>query len=223
MPYESEKAARKCAARIGNILCPLSKRRHVEGNHVEPVKKILAKSVPADFLLQLFVGCRYYAHVHRYGLIGTQRFHALLFQYPQHLRLGFEAHVAHFIQKERATIGLLKFPDLVFARASETSFAMPEHFRLDQLFWNCRAIHFDERHRIARTARMKRTSDQLLARAAFAEYQHAPIRRRGQLDLLPERLHLHASAQNLVALPKFGAKAAILVAEPQIFKSVADD
>ena len=82
-----------------HILNPLAKRRHIEGNHVQPVKQILAKRIPADFVLKLFVRRGDHSHVNGNRLIRAQPFHALFFQHAQHFRLSFQAHIAHFIEK----------------------------------------------------------------------------------------------------------------------------
>ena len=129
----------------GNVFGPFAQRGHVEGNYVEPVKQIFAERVAADFLLELLVGRGDHAHVHRDRLIRAKRFHALLFQHAQHFRLRFQAHVADFVEEQRAAIGFLKFSDFVFAGAGEAALAVAEHFRFDQFFGNRRAVHFDKR------------------------------------------------------------------------------
>ena len=50
-------------------------------------------------------------------------------------------HVAYFIEKQRAAIGLLDFADCAFlARAGEGTVFVAKQFRLDQGFGNGRAI-----------------------------------------------------------------------------------
>ena len=62
--------------------------------------------------------------------------------------------------------------------------------------------------------RMQRPRHQLLARSALAVNQNAPVCRSRQRNLLPQRLHRHAVAENFVALFKFGAKPLIFRFQP---------
>ena len=73
---------------------------------------------------------------------------------------------------------------------------MAEQLAFDQLFRNRRAVHFDERLRRARAGRVNRVRDQFLAGAAFAEDQHAAVGGGHQRQLLAQRLHRHAFADD---------------------------
>jgi len=61
----------------------------------------------------VLVGGRHHAHVHLHGFGRAHRLEALLFQHAQHLGLGAQAHVAHFVQEERAAVAFWNFPILV--------------------------------------------------------------------------------------------------------------
>ena len=60
------------------------------------------------------------------SLVRADALKTLLFQNAQHFRLGAQAHVADFIEKERAAIGFLKFADFIFAGPGETAFDVAE-------------------------------------------------------------------------------------------------
>ena len=97
-----------------HIFNALAQRRHVEWNHVQPVKQIFAKISALDFFFQILVGGRHHANIHLNGCLGAHRLEALLLQRPQNFGLGLQAHVAHFVQKERPAVGLLQLAGFIF-------------------------------------------------------------------------------------------------------------
>ena len=107
-----------------------------------------------------------------------------------------QRHVADFVQEQRAAIGLLQLADLVFQRAGEAALAMAEQLAFDQLFGNRRAVHFDEGLAGARAGGVNRVRDQFLAGAALAENQHAAVGGGHQRQLLAQRFHRHALADD---------------------------
>src|SRR5687768_9525175 len=55
---------------------------------------------------------------------------------------------------------------------------MTEQFAFNELFWNRRTIHFDERTILACAVSVNRICDELLARAALTRDEHARLRPR---------------------------------------------
>ena len=98
-----------------------------------------------DFLFQILVRGRHHAHVDLNGFLRAHRLEALLFKDAQYLRLGPQAHVADFVEEQRAAIGLLEFAHLAFMREREAALHMAEQLAFDQAFGNRRAVHFHER------------------------------------------------------------------------------
>ena len=133
-----------------------------------------------------------------------------------------KAHVADFIEEERPAIGLLKFTDLVFRRAGKAALNVPEELGLDQLLRNRRAIDFHERPLGAKARGMQRTRNELLARTAFTVNQHAAVGRGRNGDLLAQRLHGNAIADNLVAVTQFAPQQLVLIFETALLNGVAD-
>src|SRR5215469_5341802 len=97
---------------------------------------------------------------------------------------------------------------------------MAEQFRLDQFFRNRRAIYFHKRIVAARTLRVKRSRDQFFSGSAFAVNQNAAMRRRSESDLLAQRFHWNAVAENLMALLQLRAQPAILFFQTQIMQRI---
>ena len=105
MPYSALNSAQEITRKNGNIFLAIAQRRNEEGNYVQPIEKILAKSAAGDFLLEVFIGGGDHANVHVSGLVRADAFEALFFQHAQHFGLRAQAHVSHFIEKQRAAIG----------------------------------------------------------------------------------------------------------------------
>ena len=91
-----------------------------------------------------------------------------LLEHAQHLGLGLRAHVADFVEEDRAAVGLLELADLLLGGAGERAFLVTEQLRLDQLLRNRRAVHLHEALAAAQAVAVNRPRDQLLADAALA-------------------------------------------------------
>ena len=72
---------------------------------------------------------------------------SLLLQHAQHLGLRLRAHVADFVEEDRAAVGLLELADLLLGGAGERPLLVAEQLRLDQLLGNRGAVHLHERAR----------------------------------------------------------------------------
>ena len=107
------------------------------------------------------------------GLFQTDRCEAPFVERAQHLRLRLQAHVADFVEEERAAVGLLELSVFVGGCAREGSAPMSKQFALDHVFGNGRAIHFHEHCVFAQTLSVNGACDEFLAGAAFAEDENA--------------------------------------------------
>ena len=168
----------------GDVLLAVAQSRHVKGNHVQAVEKILAKCSARNFLLQVFVRCGDDAHVDAQGFVGAHALEALFLKHAQNFRLRAQAHVADFIEKERTAVGFLKFADFVFCRTGKAALDVAEELRFDQLLGNRGAINFHERAFAAKARGMQGARNKFLARAAFTIDKDAAVGRRGDGDLL---------------------------------------
>ena len=77
-------------------------------------------------------------------------------------------HVADFVQKHGAGVGLLELAGLGDIGAGERAFLVAEQFALHQVFGNRGAVDLDEGPVLARRMLMDRARDHVLAHAAFA-------------------------------------------------------
>src|SRR5713101_1620443 len=136
----SEEVARE----RGNVFAAVAERGNEKGNDVQAVEKVLTKRAAGDFLLEVFVGGGDDANVHGDGLAGADGFEALLLEDAKDFGLRAKAHVADFIEKERAAVGFLKLADFVVAGAGEAALDVAEKLGLDELLRNGGAIDFNE-------------------------------------------------------------------------------
>ena len=109
------------------------------------------------------------------GLVAAHRREALLVERAQNFGLRLQAHVADFIQEQRAAVGLLELAFLVGGGAGKRAFAMAEQLALDQVFRNGGAVHLDEHLVLAQAVRVDGVGHQFFAGARFAIDQHAAV------------------------------------------------
>src|SRR5258705_2872856 len=183
-----------------NVCGAVAQRRNEKGNYVQTIEKILAEGTARNFLIEVFVGGGDDADVHAHGLIGADRFKALLFENAENFRLRAQAHVADFVQEKRAAVRRLKFSGFIFAGSGETALDVAKKLGFDELFRNCRAIHFDEGAFAAKARGVQRARNELFTGAAFAVNEDAAVGRTSDADLLAQCLHRNAVADNLIAM-----------------------
>src|SRR5712691_9641370 len=214
--------AQKISCQRGDVLPTVAQGRHVKRNHVQAIEKILAKGAAGDFLFEMLVCCGDDAHVDAQGSVGAHALKALFLEDAQYLRLRAKAHVADFIEEERPAIGLLKFTDLVFRRAGKAALNVPEELGLDQFLRNRRAIDFYERAFAAKARRVQRARNLLFACTALTVDQHAAVGRRRDGNLLAQRFHGNALADNLVAVTQFASQQLVFIFEAALLNGVAN-
>ena len=125
-------------------------------------------------------------------------------------------HVADFVQKHGAGVGLLEFAGLGDVGAGERALLVAEQLALHQIFGDRGAVDLDERPVRARRMLMDRARDHVLAHAAFPAQQHRGAGGRHARDGGENLLHRRAAADDvveLVALAQLLAQLAILVAQ----------
>ena len=91
-----------------NIFLALAQSRQAQSNHVQTVEQIYAEAAVFDALLQVLVSRGNHTHI---GFDGTVAAHAVemaVAQYAQQTGLQLKRHIANFVQKQRAAIGLFK-------------------------------------------------------------------------------------------------------------------
>ena len=124
--------------------------------------------------------------------------------------MPLERHFAHFIQEQRARVGLLEPARVVGVGARKRAFAMAEQLAFHQVPRNRRAV--DRQHRPVRAlaVAMDRAGHQFLARPALAPNQHAAAGAGDAADLALERLHGGAFSQQFVEVRTLGHQSPVV-------------
>ena len=182
------KLGQKFARQQRNVLLALAQRRHKKRHYIEPVKQIFAEIALGNLFFEVLVRRGDQAHIHAQRLRAAHRRKHLVIKSAQHLGLRLEAHVAHFVQKKRPSVGALQCAALFRRTARLRAMPVAEKFCLDVRFGNGRAVQFDKDAIAAQALGMNGARDQFLAGARFAVDQHAAIGRRHEPNLLPQRL-----------------------------------
>ena len=100
-----------------------------------------------------------------------------LLEHAQHLGLRLQAHVADFVEEDRAAVGLLELADLLLGGAGERALLVAEQLGLDQLVGDRRAVDLHEALAAAQAVAVDRARHQFLAHAALAPDQHGRVGR----------------------------------------------
>src|SRR5271156_1545839 len=124
-----------------------------------------------------------YSDVDGNWLIAADALDFTLLQHPQQRALDRGRQVAHFVQKNCPAIRRFKTPEATLGCAGESALLVAEKLGSNQRLRDCSAIHADECSIRAIGSLMDAASDQLLARASFAENQDCRIGRSQLSDL----------------------------------------
>ena len=102
------------------------------------------------------------------------------------MRLGVGAHVADFVEEQRAAVGLLEAADALLVGAGERPLLVAEQLRLEQVLLQRGAVDLDEVAPGAQRVVVDGAGDQLLAGAGLAADQAGRV---ALGDLLHHRQH----------------------------------
>ena len=152
-----------------HVLGPLPERRHVEVDDAQPVQQVLAELAGGDELVQVAIGGGDHAHVDpRLRVVGADRLDLAVLEKPQQQRLHAQAHLADFVEKQRAAMRELELAALVAVGAGEAALDVAEELRLEERFGDAGAVHRHERRQPAAGVAMDVARDHVLAHAALA-------------------------------------------------------
>ena len=107
--------------------------------------------------------------------------------------------------------------------AGEAAFAVAEQLAFDEVFGDGGAVHLDEGLGGALADGVDGVGDQFLAGAAFAEDQHAAVGAGHQGELLAQRLHGNAFADDAWRLRPSSLKRREFEFQAALLQGVLDD
>src|SRR5208282_6347083 len=106
--------------------------------------EILAQIARLHRLLGIAIRRGDHAYVDGHFLVRAHRPYRPFLQSAQELALRLGRHLGHFVEKERATFGCTKQPQVLGVRAAESALFVTEQLALDQLLRDRRAVERDE-------------------------------------------------------------------------------
>ncbi len=158
-----------------NILRPLSQRRKLDREHIEPVKQVCAKSAIPHHLRQILIRGCYDANIHSNRAGAAKPLKLLFLQNSQELWLQFERQIADLIQKQCSLVGELKAARGLRQGSGEGSTLVAKQLVFEQSAWHRRAVHFDVWAAVSKALLVNSFGDKLLSRAGLALDQDCRI------------------------------------------------
>ena len=104
-------AADEPAGQRQDVFLAIAQRRHVDGHDVQAVVEVFAKQAIGHHRRQVAVGGGDETHVHLDRAGAAETFELVLLQHAQNLGLRARAHVADFVEEQRAAVGLFEAAD----------------------------------------------------------------------------------------------------------------
>ncbi len=152
---------------IGHVFAALAQRRQTQRHDIQPIIKIFAEKPLRYQLTQVLVGRSNDAHVSLDWRTPTDRHIFALLQHPQKAGLRLHGHIANFVQKQCAAIGLLKTTAGAVLSSGEGALFVSEKLRFNQIARNSRHIDRDKRPFSTATIFMQGACDEFFARTRF--------------------------------------------------------
>ena len=110
-----------------NILTTITKRRDMDWEHVETIKKIFTKRLLLDCVLEFKIGGSHNSDIDIDIPVTPQPANFTILEDPEQLDLKVRIHLTNFIKKNRTAVGLLKETYLtVFGIGKSASFMSKE-------------------------------------------------------------------------------------------------
>ena len=163
----------------GDILFPLPQGRQMNGDDVDPIKKILAHPALPHQSGQVLVGGGDDADAGLAHALPAHRQVTLAFDHPQQLHLHVMPDLPQFVQEKGAAVGQVQVAVLVLVSAGKGPLAVAEKLAFQQALRNGAAVDNDKGPRRPSAHVMDRPGHQFLARAGFAVDDDVGVRGRG--------------------------------------------
>lgn len=162
---------------VVDVVLPLPERGHVQRDRRDPVEQVFAQPAATHGLDRVVMGGGDDTHVERDRLVAADPHDRVRLERAQQLDLQLGRHLGDLVEKQRAAARGLEHADMLGNRAGETAFLVTEQMRFRNVVRNRAAIDGNERPAAAWAHVVQEPCDDVLARAAFADDQHADARR----------------------------------------------
>src|SRR5512135_1756886 len=158
-----------------NIVAALPQRRHMDPDHVETIKEVLAEPPPCHLALEIARRCGHQAHVDLPCFRIAEATDLPILEKTEQLRLKRKGELPDLVEEERAAAGLLDQARPVGFRLGEGSPAVTEELALEERIRDRAAVDGDERVPFPAPPEVKKTRHQLLPGAALPGDQHRGV------------------------------------------------
>src|SRR5712664_290237 len=170
-------AADKLLGEEHHVLAALAQRRQVNRKDAEPVVEILAELTERHGVCEVLVGGDDEPKVSLERRGAADALELVLLENAEKFGLDVRREFADLVEKQRASGGELEAAGLLFVRSGEVAPFMAEELRLDERFWQRRAVDGDAGAVGATAGVVDRLGHQLLARAALTGQEHSGLLR----------------------------------------------
>ena len=110
---------REVLRKRGDVFLTLAQRRRADGNDIQSIVEIFAKTSGADFFGEVLVRRGDHAHIDLDHCRSADRLDLPFLQDAQNFRLRAQRHVADLVEKDRAAVRGDELPRLLSHRAGE--------------------------------------------------------------------------------------------------------
>ena len=173
-----------------------------DADDVESIIEVFPELAFFDQLFEGTVGCRDDANVHFDGFAAPDPLESPFLEHAEELHLHRQGNVAHFVEEQRAPVGLFEATSALSHGPGERTFFVPEQLAFEERFGQGRAV---DRHELAgasaRGSLMQGSRDLLLARAGLAEDQHGRRRIGDVADQFEHLVHHGTFRQDIPKRP----------------------
>jgi len=151
------------------LVAAIAQQRQMQGDPVQAIIQILAKFAVVNHLADVAMRGTDHMQIDRNGLIASERNDFAFLDHAQQARLQHQRHIADFIEKQRAAVGLENLSDPAFLhRARERAARVAEQLALDQALRDGGAIDRHECLVEPKAAVMQGLGERFLAGAGRA-------------------------------------------------------
>jgi len=183
------KASHKMSSQQRQVSIAFEQAGGLELDHRKAIEKIFAELLGGDHGAEIAMRRGDHADVDLTGLQRTEALDLLILQGAEQFALRRQGHVANFVEKEGAVVGVLKQADLILGRPGKGTFDVAEQLAFKQRFDEGRTVQRNERTLGARAEVMQGFGDQLLTGSGLPGHEDSSVVRRHALNLRIEMPH----------------------------------
>ena len=185
----------------GNILLPLTKRRQIKLDVVDPVEQVLPEPALLTQLIEIGVGGTYQPHIHRNWLGGSHPGHLSPLNHRKKLGLERQRQIAYLVQEKRSARGDLYPSGFLLQRIGKCPLHMSKQLTFKNILRD--GTHINAHKNLPTTHRfaVNITCKHLLPRTVFTQDQNVGIGGSHLFDCIHHIRHFWSGAPAKIKIP----------------------